>query len=69
MKPRRVVSLADLRAGVPAVVEAVNAALAAEGVSSYEEWQRSLSVPADGTPDFQSLRRLGAHAGFDVKEK
>lgn len=38
---------------------------------AYAAWQRSLGFrgdDADGLPGLQSLRRLGAHSGFDVKE-
>lgn len=66
-KPVPVVELSALLAGEPEAVALVEAALAAKGLDSYAEWQRALTLPV-GAPDLQSLRRLGAHSGFDVKE-
>ena len=40
-------------------------------IEAYAAWQRSLGFrgkDADGIPGMQSLRRLGRHHGFDVKE-
>lgn len=62
-----VVALSALLGGDAAAVAVVEAALASKGLDSYGAWQRSLTLPV-GTPDFQSLRRLGAHCGFSVKE-
>lgn len=62
-----VVELSALLRNDPRHVAVVEAALESKGFGDFAAWQRSLTVPV-GPPDFQSLRRLGAHCGFAVKE-
>lgn len=62
-----VVSLSALLRNDPRHVEAVDAALESQGFGDFAAWKRSLNVPGD-EPDLQTLRRLGAHCGFTVKE-
>lgn len=66
-KAAPVVDLSALLAGESEAVAVVEAAIAAKGLDSYADWQRALTLPV-GAPDVQSLRRLGVHSGFEVKE-
>lgn len=66
-KAAPVVDLSALLAGESEAVAVVEVALAAKGLDSYADWQRALTLPV-GAPDVQSLRRLGVHCGFEVKE-
>lgn len=62
-----VVELSALLRNDPRHVAVVEAALESKGLGDFDAWRRVLSLPV-GPPDFQSLRRLGVHCGFVVKE-
>lgn len=48
------------------VVSIIKAALKAEGVATYRDWQIKRKVTPTGVPDAKSLKALGARNGFSV---